>query len=85
MKWVTETVTFGPQGEDVIKEWKNMTWIEGSEYRFTNLKPYTSYTMAVYVRLMNTTEAFPPATTVTGTTLAGGQLVPEYIAVPLRP
>ncbi|KAK6642297.1 hypothetical protein RUM44_014020 [Polyplax serrata] len=69
------------EGEDVIKEWKNMTWIEGSEYRFTNLKPYTSYTMAVYVRLMNTTEAFPPATTVTGTTLAGVPSAPMNVNV----
>lgn len=50
-----------------------MTWLEKLEYRFVNLKPYTTYTMTVYVKLKNTNEVFPPAKFVTSTTLAGGK------------
>ncbi|XP_052861860.1 sortilin-related receptor-like [Anopheles cruzii] len=43
------------------KEWKNVTnWISQMEYRFTNLKPYTSYKVTTYVRVKNQPKITPP-------------------------
>ncbi|XP_001688250.2 sortilin-related receptor [Anopheles gambiae] len=42
-------------------EWKNVSnWITETEYRFTNLKPYTTYTVTTYVRAKGQTKITPP-------------------------
>ncbi|XP_058466286.1 sortilin-related receptor-like [Malaya genurostris] len=42
-------------------EWKNVSnWIDQTDYRFTNLKPYTLYNVTTYVRVKNQTKITPP-------------------------
>uniref|UniRef100_A0A182QTE4 Sortilin-related receptor n=1 Tax=Anopheles farauti TaxID=69004 RepID=A0A182QTE4_9DIPT len=42
-------------------EWKNVSnWITETEYRFTNLKPYTTYKVTTYVRAKDQTKITPP-------------------------
>ena len=42
-------------------DWKNVTtWIEQTEYRFTNLEPFTLYNVTVYVRIKGSTKVFVP-------------------------
>ncbi|XP_044254445.1 sortilin-related receptor-like isoform X1 [Tribolium madens] len=41
--------------------WENKTWMNDTEYKFTNLQPATQYNMTIYVRIQNTTKVFLPA------------------------
>uniref|UniRef100_W4VRP1 Sortilin-related receptor n=1 Tax=Corethrella appendiculata TaxID=1370023 RepID=W4VRP1_9DIPT len=42
-------------------EWKNISnWILQTDFRFTNLKPYTVYNVTVYVRIKGQSTVFPP-------------------------
>ncbi|RZC33374.1 Ldl recept a and/or fn3 domain containing protein [Asbolus verrucosus] len=41
--------------------WMNQSWIDSTEYAFTNLQPNTKYNMTVYIRVQNTEIVFPPA------------------------
>lgn len=42
-------------------EWKNISnWIDQTDYRFTNLKPYTLYNVTTYVKVKNQTKITPP-------------------------
>ncbi|XP_053670657.1 sortilin-related receptor-like [Anopheles nili] len=42
-------------------EWKNISnWITQTEYRFTNLKPYTTYKVTTYVRAKNQSRITAP-------------------------
>lgn len=42
-------------------EWKNVSnWITETDYRFTNLKPYTLYNVTTYVRAKGQTKITPP-------------------------
>lgn len=40
--------------------WKNTTWIEATEFRFSNLEPFTLYNVTVYVRIKGSTKEFVP-------------------------
>lgn len=54
--------------------WKNHTsWIEETDFRFTNLAPYTEYNLTVYVRVAGNGQAFPPAKYFNATTGEGGK------------
>lgn len=42
-------------------EWKNVSnWITETDYRFTNLKPFTLYNVTTYVRVKGQTKITPP-------------------------
>jgi sortilin-related receptor len=55
--------------------WKNISWTEASEYRFTNLEPYTPYNVTVYVRIKGTTKEFVPYLYYEVATAEGGKFV----------
>ena len=40
--------------------WKNISWIEATEYRFLNLDSFTLYNVTVYVRIKGTNKEFIP-------------------------
>lgn len=40
--------------------WKNTTWIEATEFRFSNLEPFTLYNVTVYVKIKGTSKEFVP-------------------------
>ncbi|XP_050528252.1 sortilin-related receptor-like isoform X2 [Daktulosphaira vitifoliae] len=51
----------------------NKTWIIKNNYKFTSLKPYTSYNMTVYVRQKDTPSIiYPPAFYILASTTEGG-------------
>lgn len=54
--------------------WKNVSWTEASEYRFTNLEPYTPYNVTVYVRIKGTTKEFVPYLYYEVATAEGGEI-----------
>ncbi|KAJ3658176.1 hypothetical protein Zmor_009933 [Zophobas morio] len=43
------------------EQWRNMSWMEATEYMFKGLEPATRYNMTIYVRIQNTTRVFLPA------------------------
>lgn len=62
----------------------NFTWIEYSEFRFTNLEPYTEYNMTVYVRVKGSQKSFTPAKYVMARTGEGIPTPPQKITVEQR-
>lgn len=40
--------------------WRNISWIEATEYRFLNLDSFTLYNVTVYVRIKGTNKEFIP-------------------------
>ncbi|XP_038113433.1 sortilin-related receptor [Culex quinquefasciatus] len=63
-------------------EWKNVsTWIEQTDYRFTNLKPYTVYNVTTYVRVKNQTKITPPYFYLEIATSEGVPSVPLNVSV----
>ncbi|RZC34546.1 sortilin-related receptor-like [Asbolus verrucosus] len=50
--------SIGKVGEN---SWKNQSWTDNTEHKFTDLQPYTKYNMTIYVRIQNTENVFPPA------------------------
>lgn len=64
--------------------WKNKTWIEHSEFRFTNLESFTEYNMTVYVRVKGSVKGSVPAKYLTATTGEGIPSVPLKISVEQR-
>jgi hypothetical protein len=54
--------------------WKNVSqWIEQTDYRFTNLDPYTLYNVTVYVRIQNSKKEYIPYLYVEVATAEGGE------------
>lgn len=55
--------------------WYNNTeWIEGYDYRFTGLKPFTLYNVTVYVRIKGTSKVFTPYKYYEVATAEGGNI-----------
>lgn len=51
----------------------NKTWISTTSYKFTSLKPFTSYNMTVYVRQKNIPDIiYAPAFFILASTTEGG-------------
>lgn len=51
----------------------NKTWTTKTNYRFTSLRPYTTYNLTVYVREVNKPDViYPPAYFLLATTTEGG-------------
>ena len=69
---------FLPSYAEVINhkngEWFNGSWIEQTEYLFSNLKAFTTYNLTVYVKVKGQNQTYPPAKYVTATTGEGGKL-----------
>uniref|UniRef100_A0A2M4B8R2 Sortilin-related receptor n=1 Tax=Anopheles marajoara TaxID=58244 RepID=A0A2M4B8R2_9DIPT len=66
-------------------EWKNVTnWISQTEYRFTNLKPYTAYKVTVYVRVKNQQKITPPFIHYEVATMEGIPTPPLNVSVAQR-
>lgn len=54
----------------------NKTWISETNYKFTQLKPFTSYNMTVYVRLKDMPSIiYPSAYYVLSSTAEGGMFI----------
>lgn len=61
-------------------DWKNVTtWIEQTEYRFTNLEPFTLYNVTVYVRIKGSTKVFVPYLYYEVATAEGGKSIRRKI------
>ncbi|XP_060532386.1 sortilin-related receptor-like isoform X2 [Cylas formicarius] len=54
-----------------LDKWHNKSWSDQKEYLFEGLKPFTSYNMTVYVRVLKTDVVFPPAKYFVASTLEG--------------
>jgi hypothetical protein len=54
-------------------KWTNTTWIDHTEYLFSNLKPFTVYNLTVYVRMKDHEQVYPPLKYVTARTGEGGE------------
>jgi hypothetical protein len=62
--------------------WENHTsWIEGTEHRFYNLKPFTNYNVTVYVRIQGNDTVFPPYLYSNITTSEGVPSAPDNIEI----
>lgn len=59
--------------------WHNTTWTTNMNYKFTNLMPFTTYNMTVYVRAKGV--VYPPAKFITATTAEGVPGAPWNITV----
>lgn len=56
--------------------WKNISqWIDQTEYRFTNLEPFTLFNVTVYVRIKGTNKEFVPYLYYEVATAEGGKLI----------
>ncbi|XP_071441297.1 sortilin-related receptor-like isoform X2 [Hetaerina americana] len=63
-------------------KWINHTkWIVEPDFKFVNLRPYTTYNLTVYVRIMGHNTAFPPANYVTGSTAEDVPSPPRNVTV----
>ena len=80
---------FLPSHAEVVKykssQWVNGSWIDQTEYLFSNLKAYTTYNLTVYVRVKGQKDAYPPAKYVLATTGEGGEFKIHRIKTPKAP
>lgn len=62
--------------------WHNHTeWIKSTEFRFSNLEPYTLYNVTVYVRIAGTRKEFPPYRFYEVATAEGGEKFFTFFSV----
>ena len=61
--------------------WKNASWIEATEYRFSNLEPFTLYNVTVYVRVKGSMKVFTPYLYYEVATSEGVPLEPINVSV----
>ncbi|CAK1543183.1 unnamed protein product [Leptosia nina] len=61
--------------------WKNMTWINDSVYRFTNLEPYTQYNVTFYIKDSKSNKIYASYKFVNTTTGEGEPSPPRRLTV----
>ncbi|CAG4953069.1 unnamed protein product [Colias eurytheme] len=61
--------------------WKNMTWINDTVYRFTNLEPYTNYNVTFYIRNSESNKTYASYEYVNTTTGEGVPSAPRRLTV----
>ncbi|XP_068629296.1 sortilin-related receptor isoform X1 [Battus philenor] len=61
--------------------WRNMTWTTDSVFRFTDLEPYTNYTVTFYIRDSKSNKTYPSMKYVNTTTGEGVPSPPRRITV----
>lgn len=93
--WYEPTVFTGAQKNDTNKyvfeylpkissnniDWEQDSWIENTEFRFNNLKPFTTYNVTVIVRPKNASRVDPPFLYLNVTTGEGLPSEPQNVRV----
>lgn len=79
LNWIAPTFSSSLEYLPSISEFRmpetciNTTWTSKTNYKFTSLKPYTTYNLTVYVREENKPDViYPPAYFILATTSEGG-------------
>ncbi|XP_043466543.1 sortilin-related receptor-like isoform X3 [Leptopilina heterotoma] len=67
---------------EINPKWTNATsWLQGLNYQFTDLTPYTRYNMTVFVRIKGSKTVFPPGNYHIGVTKEGVPTEPYEVTV----